>query len=127
MARRRNFQLWMQGFIKYKDVFILPEATESSDPAWFAFPITVNRATARFTRNELAAYLNEHLIETRNMFGGNLLRQPAYRDITFRRMGELPNTELIMHDTFFLGTYPGIGKEQIEYTLAIIDQFLSSR
>jgi len=127
MARRRNFQLWMQGFMPYTDYFILPEATVNSDPAWFAFPITVNRATARFSRNELTAYLNEHLIETRNMFGGNLLRQPAYRDITCRRTGKLPNTERIMHDTFFLGTYPGIGKEQIEYTLAIIDQFLSSR
>lgn len=127
MARRQNFQLWATGFRKYGDFFILPEATENSDPAWFAFPITVNTAAARFTRNKLTAYLNEHLIETRNIFGGNLLRQPAYRDITYRRIGELPNTERIMRDTFFLGTYPGIGKEQIDYTFAIIDQFLSSR
>ena len=126
-TRRRNFQLLMKGFKKYEDYFILPEATEGSDPAWFAFPITLNSATARFTRNELTAYLNEHLIETRNLFGGNLLRQPAYRNITCRRMGELTNTERIMHDTFFLGTYPGIGKEQIDYTFGIIDQFLLSR
>jgi CDP-6-deoxy-D-xylo-4-hexulose-3-dehydrase len=125
--RRRNFQLWMQGFMQYKDYFILPEATASSDPAWFAFPITVNNAASRFTRNELAAYLNENLIETRNMFGGNLLRQPAYRNITYRRMGELPNTERIMHDTLFLGTYPGIGRQQIDYTFSIIEQFLSLR
>jgi len=124
-ARRRNFQLWMKGFEKHKDLFILPEETQGSDPAWFAFPITVNSPTARFTRNELTAYLNEHLIETRNLFGGNLLRQPAYRDITYRRMGELTNTERIMHDTFFLGTYPGLGEEQIDYTLGVIDQFLS--
>ncbi len=126
MARRRNFQLWTTGFKRYGDCFILPEATENSDPAWFAFPITVNTPAARFTRNKLTAYLNEHLIETRNMFGGNLLRQPAYRDIMYRRIGELPGTERIMRDTFFLGTYPGIGEEQIDYTFAIIDQFLSS-
>lgn len=126
MARRKNFQLWKDGFEKYDDCFILPEATKNSDPAWFAFPVTVNMARARFSRNELTACLNEHLIETRNIFGGNLLRQPAYRDIAHRRIGELPNTERIMHDTFFLGTYPGIGQEHIDYTFAIIDQFLSS-
>jgi CDP-4-dehydro-6-deoxyglucose reductase, E1 len=126
-ARRRNFQLWMKGFKKFKDYFILPEATEKSDPAWFAFPITVNNQTARFTRNELTAYLNEHLIETRNLFGGNLLRQPAYRNITCRQVGELSNTERITRDTFFLGTYPGICKDQIDYTFDIINQFILLR
>lgn len=125
--RRKNFQSWMDGFKKYEEYFILPEATANSDPAWFAFPITVRSEKARFTRNDLTAYLNEHLVETRNLFGGNLLRQPAYRDITCRRIGELPNTDRIMNDTFFLGTYPGLGKEQIDYTLDIIDQFLSLR
>jgi CDP-4-dehydro-6-deoxyglucose reductase, E1 len=126
-VRRNNYQLWRMGLQKHEDCFILPEATADSDPAWFAFPITVNSHGAGFTRNELTAHLNDHLIETRTLFGGNLLRQPAYRDITCRRMGELPTTERIMHDTFFLGTYPGLGKEQIDYTLGIIDQFLSSR
>jgi len=126
-ARRGNFQRWMQGFMQYRDIFILPRATDNSDPAWFAFPLTVDTSTARFTRNELAAYLNDHLIETRNMFGGNLLRQPAYRDIRHRRIGDLPNTDRIMRDTFFLGTYPGIGEQQIDYTLGIVAQFLSLR
>lgn len=126
-ARRKNFQRWMDGFKKYEEYFILPEATANSDPAWFAFPITVRSEKARFTRNGLTAYLNEHLIETRNLFGGNLLRQPAYRNITCRRIGELPNTNRIMNDTFFLGTYPGLGKEQIDYTFSIIEQFLYLR
>jgi CDP-4-dehydro-6-deoxyglucose reductase, E1 len=126
-ARRRNFQLWRTGLAKFGDSFILPEATAGSDPAWFAFPITVDTLKAGFTRNELAACLNGHLIETRNLFGGNLLRQPAYLGIAHRCQGELPNTERIMHDTFFLGTYPGLGEEQIEYTISVIEQFMSSR
>ncbi|PKN10630.1 MAG: lipopolysaccharide biosynthesis protein RfbH [Deltaproteobacteria bacterium HGW-Deltaproteobacteria-7] len=126
-ARRKNFQRWTAGFKKYEKYFILPKATEDSDPAWFAFPLTVRCKDSWFSRNNLTEFLNEHLIETRNLFGGNLLRQPAYRDITYRRTGELPNTDRIMNDTFFLGTYPGLGKEQIEYTLDIIDRFLSSR
>jgi CDP-6-deoxy-D-xylo-4-hexulose-3-dehydrase len=126
-VRRANFHLWMDSFSKYEEYFILPEATGNSNPAWFAFPLTVRSEAAGFTRNDVTAYLNEHLIETRNLFGGNLLRQPAYRNIAYRRIGDLPNTDRIMNDTFFLGTYPGLGKEQIDYTSGIIDQFLLLR
>ncbi len=116
----------MEGFRKYEHSFLLPQATAGSDPAWFAFPVTV-KGDAGFTRTELTKHLNAHRIETRNLFGGNLLRQPAYLNIAHRKIGELPNTDRIMNDTFFLGTYPGLGKEQIDYTLGIIDQFLSLR
>jgi CDP-6-deoxy-D-xylo-4-hexulose-3-dehydrase len=126
-ARRKNFQLWTDGFKKYDDHFILPEATGNSNPAWFAFPLTVRSEKTGFTRNDLTAYLNENLVETRNLFGGNLLRQPAYQNIACRQIGDLPNTDRIMNNTFFLGTYPGIGKEQIDYTLGIIDQFVLLR
>ena len=125
-ARRVNFETWMSGFKDYKDHFILPEATEETDPAWFAFPVTV-RDNANFTRTELTNYLNENLIETRNLFGGNLLRQPAYLNINHRKIGDLANTDRIMNHTFFLGTFPGINGEQIEYTMNIIDKFVSSR
>ena len=125
-TRRDNFKQWTRGFKAYKEYFILPEATEGSDPAWFAFPATV-RNNANFTRTELTNYLNENLIETRNLFGGNLLRQPAYLNIKHRTIGELKNTDRIMNDTFFLGTYPGIGIEQIEYTMAVIEKFVRSR
>lgn len=124
--RRKNFQRWLAGFKKYEDFFILPEPSENSDPAWFAFPLTVRHKQAGFSRNSLTACLNDHLVETRNLFGGNLLRQPAYRDITYRRIGELPNTDRIMNDTFFLGTYPGIGEEQITYTLSISETFIKA-
>lgn len=125
-ARRNNFNLWKEGFKKYEDRFILPEATEGSDPAWFAFPVTV-KETAGFTRTELTNYLSENLIETRNLFGGNLLRQPAYQNIKHRKIGDLKNTDHIMNNTFFLGTFPGIGKEQIEYTMSVIEKFVRSR
>lgn len=125
-ARRNNFNLWKERFKKYEDFFILPEATEGSDPAWFAFPVTVEK-TAGFTRTEITNYLNENLIETRNLFGGNLLRQPAYQNIKYRKIGDLVNTDRIMNDTFFLGTYPGIASKQIEYTLDIIDKFVRPR
>ena len=125
-ARRNNFEAWTNGFKEYEEYFILPEATEGSDPAWFAFPVTV-RKKACFTRTELTIYLNENLIETRTLFGGNLLRQPAYQNIKHRKIGELENTDCIMNDTFFLGTFPGIGSEEIEYTMNIIDKFVKSR
>jgi len=122
-ARRANFQTWTNGFKQYEDYFILPKATEGSDPAWFAFPVTV-REKAGFTRTELTNYLNENLVETRNLFGGNLLRQPAYQGIEHRIIGELKNTDTVMNGTFFLGTYPGIGSEQIEYTMTVIEKFV---
>jgi CDP-6-deoxy-D-xylo-4-hexulose-3-dehydrase len=125
-ARRNNFDLWKEGFKKYEDLFILPEATKGSDPAWFAFPVTVEE-TADFTRTELTNHLSENMIETRNLFGGNLLRQPAYLNIKHRKIGDLKNTDRIMNDTFFLGTFPGIGKEQIEYTMSVIEKFVRAR
>jgi len=125
-ARRDNFKTWINGFKKYEDYFILPEATKGSYPAWFAFPITVKEG-AGFTRTELTNCLSENLIETRNLFGGNLLRQPAYLNIKHRKIGNLENTERIMNDTFFLGTFPGIGSEQIEYTMNIIKEFVRSK
>jgi len=125
-ARRDNFKTWTSGFKKYENLFILPKATEGSDPAWFAFPVTV-KETAGFTRTELTNYLSENLIETRNLFGGNLLRQPAYLNIKHRKIGNLENTDRIMNDTFFLGTFPGMDEEQIDYTMAVIEKFVRAK
>jgi CDP-6-deoxy-D-xylo-4-hexulose-3-dehydrase len=125
--RRENFHLWADCFKSFEKYFILPEATLHSDPAWFAYPLTLRSREVNFSRNDLTAFLNEHLVETRNLFGGNLLKQPAYQNIAHRRIGGLPNTERIMNDTFFLGTYPGIGKEQINYTMDVVAKFISSR
>ncbi len=121
--RRENFDRWMTGFRKYEDMFILPQATAGSDPAWFAFPVTI-RDTARFSRTELTNYLSQHLVETRNLFAGNILRQPAYLHIAHRKIGKLTNTDRIMNNTFFLGTYPGLGQPEIDYSMNVIANFL---
>ncbi len=123
-ARRENHSAWMNRFKQHEKHFILPEATKESDPAWFAYPVTV-KETAGFTRTELVQYLNKHLIETRNLFGGNLLRQPAYWDIQHRMAGTLKNTDRIMNNTFFLGTYPGMDRQQIDYTMGVMERFLT--
>jgi len=122
-ARRENFTQWTVNFRKHEDRFLLPRATEGGAPAWFAFPVTV-RESAGFTRTDLANHLSAHLIETRNLFSGNILRQPAYLNIPHRKIGNLHNTDRIMNDTFFLGTFPGIGKQQIDYTMDVIDNFI---
>ncbi|MCU0609757.1 MAG: lipopolysaccharide biosynthesis protein RfbH [Chitinispirillaceae bacterium] len=122
--RRENFRWWTEGLSTWADKFILPQATPGSDPAWFAYPVTV-REKAGFTRTELASYLDSRKIETRNIFGGNLLRQPAYKDITCRVHGDLPNTDTIMNSSFFLGTFPGLGRDQIQYTIDCIGAFLT--
>ena len=125
-ARRKNFKLLKYSFKKHENLFILPEATIKSDPAWFAFPVTVRR-TAGFTRTEITDHLSKSLIETRNLFGGNLLRQPAYQGINYRQIGDLENTETVMNNTFFLGTYPGLDKDQIDYIMDTIDKFVRSK
>ena len=124
--RRKNFSMWQEGFLKWSDLFILPQATDGADPAWFAYPIAVRR-NAGFSRTELTLYLDENRIETRNLFGGNLLRQPAYQDIPHRVSGSLENSDTIMNNTFFLGTYPGLSNEMIDYSLGTIAAFLGSR
>jgi CDP-6-deoxy-D-xylo-4-hexulose-3-dehydrase len=121
--RKENFKLWYEGFKKWEDTFILPHAIEGADPAWFAFPVTVKEG-AGFSRTELTDFLARNKVETRNLFGGNLLRQPAYLDIERRVAGELQETDRIMNNTFFLGTFPGLTKEKIDYSLESIEKFL---
>lgn len=125
--RKENFNLWINGFRELPNshvYFTLPHATEGSDPSWFAFPVTVTENTA-FSRTDLTNHLSSRFIETRNLFGGNLLRQPAYSGIEHRvAPGGLSRTDKIMSSTFFLGTYPGLSKEQIDYSLDVIRSFM---
>jgi len=121
--RRGNFRLWAKGFQEWKRFFILPEATPNSNPSWFAYPVTV-KPGAGFSRVELTDCLATEKVETRNMFGGNLLCQPAYLDIPKRIAGSLTNTDMIMKNTFFLGTYPGLSEVAIDYCLEVINNYL---
>jgi CDP-6-deoxy-D-xylo-4-hexulose-3-dehydrase len=122
--RKDNFRKHKAILSKYPQWFILPEATENADPAWFSFIATLKAGTP-FTRNELTAYLNSRLIETRNLFAGNITKQPAFANKNFRVAGQLTNTEKIMNDTFFLGTYPGLTDEMFEYIENVFEEFMS--
>ena len=122
-ARRSNFNRWIQIFSKYEQFFILPEATPKSNPAWFAFIVTL-KEDAPFTRDQLTAYLNANFIETRNLFAGNLTRQPGFENRDWRVADNLKNTDFITDQTFFLGTYPGLNSEMFDYSSDILDNFL---
>jgi len=122
--RKENFKEWTRIFSKYSDYFILPKATEEADPAWFAFIITL-RKEAPFTRDELTGHLNSKLIETRNLFAGNITKQPGFIGKNWHIADHLKNTNTIMNSTFFLGAYPGLTKEMFLYTECVLDEFLA--
>ena len=113
-ARRRNFQLLREGLAGCEDVYILPEATPNSEPSWFGFPIAV-RPGAPFTRDDILRRLEGRKIATRLLFGGNLLRQPAYQNVLHRKIGNLENADFVMNRVFWIGVYPGLRREHIEY------------
>ena len=121
--RKENFQKIYAMLTPYQERLLLPHATPHSDPAWFGFVLTV-REQAGFTRNELTGFLEANHIETRNLFAGNLLRQPAFLDIPHRSVGELTNTDTIMQNTFFIGVYPGIEDRQLEYIDSVFRRFM---
>lgn len=126
-ARKRNFKAWEAGFKQWEKYFLLPYATNGADPSWFAYPVSV-RTDCGFSRTELATYLNQHKIETRNLFGGNLLRQPAYLHIKHRVAERgLPNTDFAMNNTFFLGVYPGLTQEMITHVIHLISEFIRTK
>ena len=103
-------------------MFVLPRATEHSEPSWFGFALTV-RPDASFSRHELVQWLDQRRIATRQLFGGNLLRQPAYREIPHRVVGELTNTDLVMNGTFWLGVYPGITDAMVDYVVDCLREY----
>jgi CDP-6-deoxy-D-xylo-4-hexulose-3-dehydrase len=121
--RKSNFKEWTRIFAKYPQYFILPEATEGSDPAWFAFIVTI-KEDAPFNRDEITRFLNEKLIETRNLFSGNMSKQPAFVNKNWHKADHLTNTDFIMNNTFFLGTYPGLTKEMFYYSETILAEFI---
>jgi CDP-4-dehydro-6-deoxyglucose reductase, E1 len=123
--RKENFKLLYNGLSRFEDKLILPQATPGSDPSWFGFLITV-REKQNFTRTALVQYLNQNKIHTRNLFGGNLLRQPGFMNIEYRISGELHNTDLIMNNTFFVGVYPGLGKEEIDYMIEKFSDYFAT-
>ena len=97
---------------------------KKEDPCWFGFPAIV-RSGAPFTRNELTEYLEKNKIGTRNIFSGNLLRHPAYLDLKYKTAGKIINADIVMNNAFWLGVWPGITNEMIEYVKETIEKFIA--
>jgi len=121
--RRRNWNYLLQGLSELNEFLLLPIATEHSDPSWFGFAMTVRSGSPK-TRNEMVQALNEKKIATRLLFGGNLLRQPAFAGTVRRVHGELSNTDIVMNDTFWIGVWPGLSIPMLDYMIESIHQIL---
>jgi CDP-6-deoxy-D-xylo-4-hexulose-3-dehydrase len=121
-ARRRNFAVLYQGLRDLQDVLLLPEATAEAEPSWFGFPVAV-RPEAPFSRDELVRHLESRRIGTRLLFGGNLLRQPAYQDVPHRQVGPLTGADFVMRQVFWVGVYPGLTPEMLGFVLDTIRAF----
>lgn len=122
--RKRNFAHLYNGLCAFEEFLILPSWHEQADPSWFAFPLLV-RDTAPFGRYELTRFLEARKVETRPLFAGNILRQPAYRDIEKRVVGELPVADQILRGAFFVGVYPGLDERHLEYMLEVFAEFFA--
>lgn len=122
--RKKNFKILKAGLKKFDNYLILPEATKNSDPSWFGFPISVIENN-KFSKNQLVQHLENAKILTRQLFAGNMLKQPMYKDVTYRVIGNLENTNYIMNNTLFIGVYPGIDEEKNNYILSVFEDFFN--
>src|SRR6266850_2524872 len=113
-ARRANHARLVAALAPYEEYLLLPQATPHSEPSWFGLLLTVGEG-APFTRHELVRYLESRQVQTRQLFGGNMLRQPAFQNLTHRVVGGLENTDRLMNDAFFIGVYPGLTPAMLDY------------
>jgi len=123
--RRENHQTLYELFKPLEEYFILPEATENSNPSWFGFMLTI-RDSKRIYRNKLIQYLEKNKIGTRLFFGGNMIKQPAFVNIEKRDVGTLHNSDKVMNDSFWLGVWPGLEKEHLQFIYFKIKTYLNS-
>ena len=121
-ARQRNFQYLSNALKPLEDLLMLPEATPDSEPSWFGFPLAV-RESAPFTRDQLTRELDNRKIGARLLFGGNLVRQPAYKGVNFRVIGDLKNTDFVMRNVFWIGLFPGLSEPMLDYVVETITHF----
>ncbi len=125
-ARKRNYAALYSKLKKYEKYLLLPKATNNSDPSWFGFPILV-KDNAPFTRDDLVKHLEDKRVATRMLFGGNLTKQPAYEGIKYRCSDSLENTDKVMNNLFWVGVYPGITPEKMNYMLSVFIEFLDKQ
>jgi CDP-6-deoxy-D-xylo-4-hexulose-3-dehydrase len=123
--RRLNFQFLKNRLRTCEEFFHLPEATPNSNPSWFGFPLVLKENIA-LKRLELLKYLDQNKIGTRLLFAGNLTRQPYMVGQNFRISRDLVNTDIVMNQTFWLGVYPGLSRDHLEYVASKLEAFISS-
>lgn len=125
--RKENWQYLREKLDSLREYLILPEPVENSDPSWFGFLITV-KENAGFTRNEMVQFLENNHIQTRMLFAGNLIKHPCFDEMRakhsgYKIIGELKNTDVIMSDTFWIGVYPGMSREMLDYMVGKITEY----
>jgi CDP-6-deoxy-D-xylo-4-hexulose-3-dehydrase len=121
-TRKKNFRFLTERLREVEKFLMLPEAHPLAEPSWFGFLMIV-REDAPFARRELIQFLDERKIGTRLLFGGNLTRQPLYQDVNYRTIGDLKNTDRVMDGAFWIGLYPGLSEEMLEYSTSSIREF----
>ena len=125
-TRNQNWQTLRTGLADLSDVLLLPEPTPGSTPSWFGFALMV-RDDAPFSRHDLVTHLESQGIGTRLMFGGNLLQQPAYADVQARVVGDLPNAQRVTEGAFWIGVYPGLDDERLDWMMRSLGQLVEER
>ena len=123
-ARRSNWKYLHEGLSDLQDSIVLPTPTVNSDPSWFGFAITVTD-NSRKTRNEIVKELDQRKIGTRLLFGGNLLRQPAFAGTPRRVIGDLRNSDVVMNQTFWVGVWPGLTEQMLDYVIESLHEILA--
>lgn len=127
-SRKRNWRLLRTGLEGLSDIFILPEATKNADPSWFGFLLTLHE-DAGFTRDQIVSHLESQGIQTRMLFAGNIIKHPCFDEMRatgrgYRVIGDLKNTNIIMNRSFWVGVYPGMTQEMIEFMVDRISSFV---
>lgn len=121
--RKENFRMLHELLKPLEEFLILPEAQAKSDPSWFGFPITL-KENSPISRHELVQHLENHRVATRQLFAGNLVKQPAYKDLPGRIIGDLKVSDVVMERTFWIGVYPGIDGAMLEYSAGVMKEAL---
>ena len=123
--RKENFN-YLKENLKGVEGLMFISPTKNSDPSWFGFPMTLDPKIP-ISREDLLRFLDSRKIGTRLLFAGNILKQPAYKDIDFRVVGELKNTDIIMNRSFWVGVYPGLTKQMLDYVIESISDYMSGK
>ena len=125
-ARQNNFAYLTKALKKYEKYLLLPQATPKTVPSWFGFPILV-KDNKKFNRADIVNYLENKKVATRMLFGGNLVKQPAYKNVKYKVSGKLANTDLVMNHLFWIGVYPGLSNSMLNYMVKTFDGFFGEK